>query len=100
MKNASPGPVYILEQATEDAEKAEQIYRGSDTSTMISGKPVGRNHDIVRTDDGSSSSNPLTVSVAHHSLATAFNFFIIGVVVFIFILIAIILGNRQQAKHQ
>ena len=100
MKNASPGTVYTLEQATEDAEKAEQIYRGSDTATMITGKPDGRYHYIVRTDDGSSSSNPLTVTVAHHSLATAFNFFIIGVVVFIFILIAIILGNRQQAKHQ
>ena len=100
MKNASPGTVYILEQTAEDAEKAEQIYRGSDTATMISGKPDGRYHYVVRTDDGSSSSNPLTVTVAHHSLATAFNFFIIGVVVFIFILFAIILGNRQQAKHQ
>ena len=100
MKNASPGTVYILEQTAEDAETAEQIYRGSDTATMISGKPDGRYNYVVRTEDGSSSSNPLTVTVAHHSLATAFNFFIIGVVVFIFILIAIVLGNRQQSKHQ
>ena len=100
MKDASPGAVFILEQKAADAEAAEQIYQGSDTATMISGKPDGSYHYIVRTDDGSSSSNPLTVTVAHHSLATAFNFFIIGVVVFIFILIAIILGNRQQAKHQ
>jgi len=99
MKNASPGTVYILEQTAEDAEAAVQIYRGSDTATMISGKPDGRYHYVVRTDDGTSASNPLTLTVAHHSLATAFNFFIIGVVVFIFILIAIVLGNRQQAKH-
>lgn len=100
MKDASPGAVYILEQKAADAEVAEQIYRGSDTATMISGKADGEYHYIVHTDDGSSSSNPLTVTVAHHSLATAFNFFTIGVLVFIFILIAIVTGNRQQAKHQ
>ena len=100
MKNASSEAIYILEQKAAGADAAEQIYRGSDTATMISGKPDGRYHYVVRTDDGSSSSNPLTVTVAHHSLATAFNFFIIGVVVFIFILIAIVLGNRQQSKHQ
>lgn len=97
MKNASPGTIYVVEQTAADPEVTQQIYRGSDTATMISGKPDGSYQYVVRADDGSAYSNPLTVTVAHHSLASAFNFFIIGVVVFIFILLAILHGNRQQA---
>jgi uncharacterized membrane protein YdcZ (DUF606 family) len=50
--------------------------------------------------DGSSIGKTVTITVEHHPLATAFNFFLVGAIVFIFILVAIIRGNRTQATQR
>ena len=88
----------MLEETHEGASSASIIYEGVDTATVISGKPDGVYHYSLRTTDGREIAKPVTVTVKHHSLATAFNFFLVGAIVFIFILIAIIRGNSTQAK--
>ena len=94
----SPG-AYILEESRDGKAGKEVIYQGSDTATVISGKPDGVYHYTLRSVDGSSASSPVTITVKHHSLATAFNFFLIGAVVFIFILVAIIRGSCASATQ-
>ena len=90
--------IYIVDEVSESGKTTKQIYKGSDTATMISGKPDGIYTYIVHSEDRKFSSKPVSVTVAHHSLTTAFNFFWIGAVVFIFILIAILRGNRQRTN--
>jgi hypothetical protein len=91
---------YMLEETDEGAGSTSIIYEGVDTATVISGKPDGVYHYTLRTVDGSSIGKPVTITVKHHPLATAFNFFLVGAIVFIFILVAIIRGNRTQATQR
>lgn len=87
--------IYIVEETPTGAATPRVIYKGKDTATVISGKSDGQYLYQIHTSDGKHISNQLTVTVAHHSLTTAFNFFTIGAIVFIFILLAILRGNKQ-----
>ena len=98
LKYEDPDTIYIVNEMSESGMATKQIYKGTDTATMISGKPDGTYTYIVHSENNKYTSKPVTVTVAHHSLTTAFNFFWIGAVVFIFILIAILRGNRQQVN--
>ena len=98
LKPEGSDTIYILNELSESKTATKQIYKGSDTATMISGKPDGIYTYIVHAEDKKFTSKPVTVTVVHHSLNTAFNFFWVGAVVFIFILIAILRGNRQRAN--
>jgi hypothetical protein len=99
MDNAPAGTVYAVNERRSDLPGPRLIYRGTDTATVISGKPDGVYSYTVQTGDGKFFSNSLDVSVHHHSLATALKFFSIGAIVFAFILIAIIRGNRQRSRQ-
>jgi hypothetical protein len=91
---------FQLEQSLNaDFSDARIIYRGPDTASVISGLHNGKYHYRVAAVDGdsnevSSRSKPLTVTVAHHSLTRAVTFFIVGFFVFIATLVVILRGNR------
>ncbi|MGD8741975.1 MAG: hypothetical protein PVH46_01000 [Granulosicoccaceae bacterium] len=88
---------YVLQESTnKDFTTAKIIYRGSDTATVISGKPD--NIYFYRVSDRynpANTSNTLKITVAHHPLRDAFAFFTVGAVVFIATLLLILRGNRQ-----
>lgn len=90
-----PGMVLTLEERQDAAAAVSEIYNGMDTATVISGKPDGVYHYTLLSDAGEPVSNTVTVTVKHHSLTIAVNFFLIGALVFVFILIAIIRGSRK-----
>jgi hypothetical protein len=94
--NDGSDSIYIVEETSGDEETPRVIYKGADTATVISGKPDGIYTYKVKSEDSRHVSNLLTVTVEHHSLTSAFNFFWIGAIVFIFILIAILRGNKQR----
>lgn len=97
--NDGSDSIYIVEETSGDKATPRIIYKGADTATVISGKPDGIYTYKVKSEDGIRVSNRLTVTVMHHSLTTAFNFFWIGAIVFIFILIAVLRGNKQRADQ-
>lgn len=98
-RNDGSDSIYIVEETPGDAVTPHVIYEGADTATVISGKSDGTYTYKVKSEDGKHVSNRLTVTVAHHSLTTAFNFFWIGAIVFIFILVAILRGNKQRVDQ-
>lgn len=98
LKKEGADTIYVVDEMSDSDAATKQIYKGLDTATVISGKPDGIYTYIVHSEDNKFTSKPVTITVAHHSLTTAFNFFWIGAVVFIFILIAILRGNRQRAN--
>lgn len=96
LKNATPDTIYIVTETASVDSGQKTIYQGADTATVLSGKPDGTYSYVVSTEDGAETSNKITVNVAHHSLTVAFIFFFLGAFVFVLILIAIYLGNKDQ----
>lgn len=97
-----PAGEYLLhESSTPEFTTSKNIYRGSDTASVISGKPDGEYYYRVSLDNGSQPqrSNILKVTVSHHTLTQALLFFFAGAVVFLTILIMIIQGSRQPANQ-
>jgi hypothetical protein len=75
-------------------------YTGPDRATVISGKPNGTWFYRIRTLDNQRTgpwSEPLTVTVAHHSLTRAFLFLGLGVIVFIATVLMIVRGSDTRA---
>jgi len=86
---------FELEQATGPAhEDARIIYRGSDTSTLISGLPDGEYRFRIRASGDAAWSDEAVVVVEHHGLGRAFLFFVLGAGVFTVLLLAIAGGRR------
>ena len=90
----------LQESSTAEFTFSKNLYRGSDTASVISGKPDGDYYYRVSSHDSSLplESNIVKVTVAHHSLNDALMFFIAGAIVFITILIMIFKGSRQPAN--
>lgn len=90
-----------LQEATEPGfAHPATAYTGADRATVISGKPSGTWFYRIRALDGRHVgpwSEPLTVTVAHHSLARAFLFLGLGVTVFIATVLMIARGSDQSA---
>jgi hypothetical protein len=91
---APTGTVFIVDERTAEMSLATPIYSGKDTAMVISGKPDGTYIYQVRSADNQYQSNAIEVVVSHHSLATAFRFFVLGAIVFIVLLIVILRGNK------
>ena len=90
----------LVEIAGHDDDKnGQELYYGPDLATVISGKPDGTYHYVVRAIDAQQTvvaqSNQVDVVVAHHPLSRAFAFFILGAVVFIAILVVILRGAAK-----
>ena len=86
--------IYIVTEIVGD--NSITIYEGTDTATVLSGKPDGTYSYIVRSKESGHISNQVSVAVSHHSLSTAFIFFSLGAIVFIALLIAIFFGNKNS----
>ncbi len=93
-EDAPTDTVFIVDERTSEMSLATPIYSGKDTAMVISGKPDGTYIYQVRSADNQYQSNAIEVVVSHHSLATAFRFFVLGAVVFIVLLIVILRGNK------
>jgi len=81
-------------------EHPATAYTGPDRATVISGKPSGTWFYRIRALDNQRVgpwSEPLTVTVAHHSLSRAFLFLGLGVMVFIATVLMIFRGSDKTA---
>lgn len=79
-----------------DFDQAVTLYRGSDRATTLSGLSDGEYFLRVGNDQNWSSTGQL--SVAHHSLASAFVAFGIGLLIFMSIIAAIWRGHRTDSQ--
>jgi hypothetical protein len=98
----------LPESASVDLQKSHDLafsnpvtlYQGVDEATVVTGLSNGEYHFRVRVVQASGQvspwSEPVTLSVEHHSLVRAFIFFGIGAIVFIATLFLIFLGARRQ----
>ena len=96
----SEGPVELQESRQPDFSAARVIYAGADRARVISGKPDGDWYYRVRPAGNPVSapwSEPIHVTVAHHSLGRALTFFAVGAIVFAATLGLIVRGSRQHA---
>jgi len=86
---------FELEQATgPDHADARIIYRGSDTSTTISGLSDNTYRFRIRAEGAETWSDEAVVVVEHHALSRAFLFFALGAGVFVVLLLAIARGRK------
>ena len=75
----------LQESLSPDFVNAATLYSGPDRATVISGKPDGAWHYRVRAQTNGRPgpwSDPVSVTVAHHSLARAFTFLTLGFIIF------------------
>jgi hypothetical protein len=90
-----------LQEANEPGfDHPATAYTGPDRATVISGKPSGTWYYRIRTLDNQRAgpwSEPLTVTVAHHSLSRALLFLGLGVTVFIATVLMIVRGSDKTA---
>ena len=92
----------LLESAVhEGADTKRIIYSGSDTASVISGKPDGIYAYSVQVLDGRvqpvAQSDRVQVMVEHHSLTRAIGFFMLGAIVFVATLLVIL---RSAARYK
>jgi hypothetical protein len=93
-------PIRLVEATDPGFRDAAVLYRGSDTASVISGKPDGIwYYRIEAADGGAILTDPITVTVRHHSLQRAFSFFALGAVVFVMTL-GLILLARPKAHER
>lgn len=91
--------VELQADTSEQFTHPSTIYTGSDTASVISGKPNGTWFYRVRNlgNQGPGPwSKPVQVTVAHHSLVRAFSFLGVGILVFLATVIMILRGPRDS----
>ncbi len=96
---SAEGPVEIEESADPEFASARVIYVGSDQARVQSGMPDGTWFYRARAAGAgqSSWSEPVHVTVRHHSLERAFGFFALGAAVFAMTLALIMRGARRSS---
>jgi hypothetical protein len=91
-----------LQEAQESTfQIPHSLYAGPDQATLISGKPDGTWYYRVRGVNATKQgpwSEPVTVTVHHHSLVQALLFFALGLTVFVATLAMIIQGTRATKQ--
>jgi len=93
--------LFQIEESTSSTFKPSRIiYQGEDSASIVSGRSNGNYFYRARILDkqlepASDWSEPVRITVEHHSLQRAFTFFAIGLVVFIATLLVIIRGSRH-----
>jgi hypothetical protein len=86
----------VIEQREEGDPQI--VYQGTDTASVMTGMPNGSYRYRVRallTGGPSPWSQPIGVTVAHHSLTRALGFFTVGLLVFLATLALIVGGERS-----
>ncbi|MGD2118610.1 MAG: fibronectin type III domain-containing protein [Chromatiales bacterium] len=94
------GAVAQIQRApTADFASPLGVYQGTDTSAVITGLTDGQYlfRGRLQFDDGRASawSEPLQVTVEHHSLTRAQLFFLVGAIVFVSTALLIVTGARR-----
>ncbi len=90
------GHEVVLQESTRpDFSDAREIYRGRDERTVVSGRLDGDYFYRLRRADGEWQV-PVRVTVAHHGLAKALAFLVVGAVVFLSTAALIIVGHLRQ----
>jgi hypothetical protein len=89
------GPATLEMAPGGNADQARPVYAGTNSAYFISGLADGDYRLVLRAADGSMS-EPLTLHVAHQSLARAFWLAGLGALAFIAILVAIFRGARDD----
>lgn len=87
------GETFRLLELTEE-QSPRLIYQGRDTARVMTGLPNGSYRYRVEGESGIS--QPVQVTVAHHSLTRAFSFFGVGLIVFLATLWLVARGERGQ----
>jgi hypothetical protein len=88
---------YIVQKSTTPGfQDATVLYEGSETASLISGMKNGEYFFRVRRKDQAEWSKPVRVQVIHHSIGTAMQFFLAGLLVFLVTLVVIVKGARQH----
>ncbi len=86
---------FELEQAANlNFEDSDIIYQGTDHGTFLSGLPDGTYYYRLRTANGNWS-EPLEVTIKHHSLPLALILFCIGAMVFLLVVGVILKGAKN-----
>lgn len=92
-------PDVAIEETTGNQPTTTRIYTGPDRAMLLSGLTDGRRTyraGEIGTDGRIIAwSDPVTVTVAHHTLARALTFFAVGATVFFATLILIVHGTRR-----
>lgn len=91
------GPYELIQSQYNDFSVWLTRYQGHDTAMLISGLPNGDYYFRVRA-LREAWSEPIQVTVSHHSLNYALWFFIAGAIMFLILTGAIICGSRLQEK--
>lgn len=88
-----------LQEATQAAfHNPTTFYKGADRATVISGRPNGTWYYRVRAIGAGQPgpwSEPVKVTVAHHSLSRALMFLSLGIIVFVAIVVMIVRGPEK-----
>lgn len=92
------GPVTVQESETADFAGADTIYEGPDAATVVSGRLDGAYYYRIRAGRGPWS-DPVTVTVRHHSLAQAFSILGLGAVVFLATAALVVGGHRRHRRE-
>lgn len=97
--NSGEKPIFELQQATQaDFGDADTLYQGPDKASVISGLPNNTYYYRVRFANEPNWSEAISVEVKHHSLARAFGFFGLGIVMFIITVIVLLKGTRLDSS--
>ncbi|PTN12866.1 hypothetical protein C8R11_102142 [Nitrosomonas aestuarii] len=89
-------PVELQQGSKHTFEQATTLYRGSNSSLMLSGLPNGTYYYRIRSQTGTWS-DKITLNVTHHSLIKAWLLFVIGAFVFFSIVWVIIRGAADES---
>lgn len=92
-----PGSQFLLyESSSKDFITSRLVYRGTDLATVISGRADDVYfYRVSSVNDNPATSNTVKVTVRHHPLSLAIQFFMVGAMVFLATLILIITGYRN-----
>lgn len=93
-----PRAVTVQEATRADFSDASTLYRGGDGATVVSGRFDGVYHYRARRGAGPWS-DPIEVTVAHHSLTEAFAYLGVGAIVFL-ATVALILGGHRRHRRE
>ncbi|MBF0264966.1 MAG: hypothetical protein HQL46_06800 [Gammaproteobacteria bacterium] len=95
--------IELQKKSSRTSEKYITIYRGHDTSTVLTGLSNGQYSYRARLINSNGSfgqwTENLNIQVQHHPLTRAFSFFFIGLIVFLGIISVIYLGNKAHDKE-
>ncbi len=97
-QDAQSAPFVLQESSSPGFSNASVIYRGPDTAHFVSGRDNGKYYFRVRAARDGGWSEPIAVTVHHHSLPRALGFFSVGLIVFAATMAVIVAGASRTRE--